>query len=292
VNVEAVLAEFRTWLQENLASGGREPPAEAMCRELTPPARPEAPDLHTLLGQFTALRHEVNLQTKAARAQQEQNTETLRQLSAAVEALQEVPDADTDEVLRPILKAMLDAADALALAQREVRRVQKKLLPALDEMASAAQTDIEPVPEPDRPMATAAPLSLLARWLGLDETLRDERDRLAAWKTELRARHVSQLRELKHELTRAGKAAEMVRRSLESVLTGYGMSLQRLERMLQQQGLEAIPAVGERFDPERMEVIEVVTDSGKPAGEVIEEVRRGYLWRGSVFRFAQVKVAK
>lgn len=50
--------------------------------------------------------------------------------------------------------------------------------------------------------------------------------------------------------------------------------------------------MSERFDPERMEVVEVVIDSGKPAGEVIEEVRRGYFWRGRVFRFAQVRVAK
>ena len=61
---------------------------------------------------------------------------------------------------------------------------------------------------------------------------------------------------------------------------------------MQQQGLEAIPTVGERFDPERMEVIEVVADSGKPGGEVLEEVRRGYFWRGRLFRYAQVRVAK
>ena len=33
-------------------------------------------------------------------------------------------------------------------------------------------------------------------------------------------------------------------------------------------------------------------DSGRPSGEVIEEVRRGYLWNGRVFRYAQVRVAK
>jgi len=38
--------------------------------------------------------------------------------------------------------------------------------------------------------------------------------------------------------------------------------------------------------------VEAVLDSGRPAGEVIEEVRRGYLWNGRVFRYAQVRVAK
>ncbi|MBI1917737.1 MAG: nucleotide exchange factor GrpE, partial [Planctomycetes bacterium] len=46
------------------------------------------------------------------------------------------------------------------------------------------------------------------------------------------------------------------------------------------------------FDPERMEVLEAVANTGRPPAEVIEEVRRGYLWRGRVFRFAQVRVAR
>jgi molecular chaperone GrpE len=41
-----------------------------------------------------------------------------------------------------------------------------------------------------------------------------------------------------------------------------------------------------------MEVVEVITESGRTTTEVIEEVRRGYLWRGAVFRFAQVRVAR
>jgi molecular chaperone GrpE (heat shock protein) len=41
-----------------------------------------------------------------------------------------------------------------------------------------------------------------------------------------------------------------------------------------------------------MEVVEAVTEAGRERTEVIEEVRRGYLWRGRVFRFAQVRVAR
>jgi molecular chaperone GrpE len=85
---------------------------------------------------------------------------------------------------------------------------------------------------------------------------------------------------------------QQVQQFLESVITGYTMSFQRVERALQQHGLETIPAAGRPFDPERMEVVAAVADSGRPAGEVVEEVRRGYLWRGRVFRYAQVSVAK
>jgi len=62
-----VLADFRSWLERA--------PAPAV-----PPAVPQPLDLHTLLSQFVALRHEVNLQTKASRAQQEQNAEAIRHM--------------------------------------------------------------------------------------------------------------------------------------------------------------------------------------------------------------------
>ncbi len=70
------------------------------------------------------------------------------------------------------------------------------------------------------------------------------------------------------------------------------MSLQRLDRALRHHGLEPIACVGQPFDPERMEVLEAVGGTGRPANEVLDEVRRGYLWNGRVFRYAQVRVAK
>jgi molecular chaperone GrpE (heat shock protein) len=41
-----------------------------------------------------------------------------------------------------------------------------------------------------------------------------------------------------------------------------------------------------------MEVAEVVSEPGRTGTEVLEEVRRGYRWRGRVFRPAQVRVAR
>src|SRR5437764_719189 len=186
--IDTLLADFRRWLEQLAvpsADGATPPP---------PPA--EAVDLHTLLGQFLAVRHEVNSQTKAVRAQQELNAETLHELSTAL--------------------------DALEGAQGRHQEYQAS-----------------------------------------------ERDR--------------------YERGRQG--VDRVRQLLSSLVTGYRMGLQRVERALAQQGLEPILATGTPFDPERMEVLEAVANTGRPPGEVIEEVRRGYLWRGRVFRFAQVRVA-
>src|SRR5436190_17440056 len=74
--IDAVLADFRRWLEE-LAAGAPEPPPEAE----EPPV-----DLATVVAAFTALRHEVNLQTKATRAQSEQFAQALEALKQSAPA--------------------------------------------------------------------------------------------------------------------------------------------------------------------------------------------------------------
>jgi molecular chaperone GrpE len=255
-SIETILGDFRAWLQEAACSA-----------PVTSPPAPEPIDLHTLLGQFLALRHEVNLQTKAVRSQQEQNAETLRQLSQAVEAVRQAQAAAeqakphlNDELVRPVLKTLVDIADALLVAEREVRRVTEEILPDLDRLAPVSE------PEPARP-------SFWARLFGRRQARPAD------------AQREEQARQTQENL-------EHVQSMLGSLLTGYTMSLQRVERALEQHELERILCVGGPFDPEQMEVVEVVANSGRDAGEVVEEVRRGYLWRGRVFRYAQVRVAR
>jgi molecular chaperone GrpE len=269
-----VLTDFRAWLQRVAAQppAGGGPPAARV--------EEEPIDLHTLLAQFVAVRHEVNLQTKAARAQQEQNAVSLEQLEQALAAFQEAQgrarEADEkaqDELLRPLLKTLVDSYDALALAVREVQRVQEAALPLLSQLAAAP----EPAPPPpwSRP---EPPHGFWDRWFGG----RSEPAQVRAAEAQPTAQQERQ----------AEQAAGQVRRLLDSVITGYTMSLRRMERALQQYGLEPTPCVGQAFDPERMEVVEVVHEPGRSATEVIEEVRRGYLWRGRLFRYAQVRVAR
>jgi molecular chaperone GrpE len=257
--VSAVLADFRAWLMALIAEKGTSETDEML---VSPPSEI---DLHTLLGQFLAVRQEVNLQTRAVRAQQEQNAQTLRQLTEALDALrtnqardEERRQQTVDDAVRSLLKTLIDLYDALALASREMQRLYKTVLPTLDQFTAAVSAEPQ------------SPPSLWARLFrsSAADSARRERERSAR------------------------DSAERARQLLASLVTGYTMSLQRIERALQQHGLEPIPVTGERFDPERMEVVEAVADSGRPSGEVVEEVRRGYLWHGRIFRYAQVRVAK
>ena len=70
--VENVLNEFRAWLHQGGAQGD------------LPSAEEEAIDLNALLREMVALKHEVNLQTRASRAQLDQNAEAVKQLAEAL----------------------------------------------------------------------------------------------------------------------------------------------------------------------------------------------------------------
>jgi hypothetical protein len=80
--------------------------------------------------------------------------------------------------------------------------------------------------------------------------------------------------------------------ALRAVLDGIQLGRRRLERSLAKHGLNPILAVDRPFDAETMEVIEAVTSAHRPPGTVVEEIRIGYQRNGSVFRLAQVKVAR
>jgi molecular chaperone GrpE len=261
--IERVLADFRTWLIEltSLPAPAEEPPAV---------------DLHTLVAQFTALRQEVNLQTRSARSALEQNGEALATLRSTVEQLQEQPASDS---LEPMLKAVVDVYDNLALALRQVEKQRE----AIEGPLQGLTTELLP-PEMgsviEAPARTRGFLSFLFGQAA-SPRMRTIHEAVDALRKEMEARR-----------KKVAEASKQVRSSFDSLIAGYRMSLARIDRILEQSDLEPIGTVGETFDPELMEVVEVVGDSGKPAGEVLEEVRRGYLRGEVVFRYAQVKVAR
>ena len=251
--VEAVLADFRRWL-EGLANPERERRGGDDNPVARAPGSPETVDLFTLVGQFTALRHDVNLQTKAARAAVEQNAEVLRQLAEGVPKPAAEP---ADEALRPLLRAVVDVADALALSLRQMERLQESVEPLLESLGERGANAPRVA---DRP-------GLFARLFGAREPEPEEPPE-------------------------DDPVADKLRQLAAAAADGYAMSLRRVERLLPTFGLEPVACQDREYDPELMEVVEVVADAGRPPGTVVEVVRPGYLWRGKVFRFAQVKVAR
>lgn len=150
----AAVEKFRAWL--------RTPP---------PPAGPEPArvDFPAILAQFTALRHEVNLQTKAARA--------------LAEAVQNQPAASATQPDDAAAKGLLDVADSLAAALKQVEKW--KVAPD------------EPVPEPPQP-------GFFARLFGATPAAPPPNDKLKTLATAAVDGYAISLRKADRALTAAG----------------------------------------------------------------------------------------
>ena len=61
---------------------------------------------------------------------------------------------------------------------------------------------------------------------------------------------------------------------------------------LKNQGVEEIKSLGEKFNPNFQEIVEIVETKDKESGVVIEEIQKGYKIHGRLLRPAKVKVAK
>lgn len=82
-------------------------------------------------------------------------------------------------------------------------------------------------------------------------------------------------------------------KEIRNVLSGFGMIEKQLIEILQKEGLEPISAVDTDFDPLLHEaVMQVPAEEGVADNQVVEEVRRGYLFKGKLLRASMVKVAK
>ena len=74
--------------------------------------------------------------------------------------------------------------------------------------------------------------------------------------------------------------------------SGVELIYKQLQDALAKQGVRAIPAKGEPFDPRYHEAIEMVETTEAPDHQVLEELQRGYRYKDRLLRPAMVKVAK
>jgi len=76
-----------------------------------------------------------------------------------------------------------------------------------------------------------------------------------------------------------------------SWIEGVVLLDRKLRALLESEGVTTIEAVGRSFDPREHEAIASVPRTGKPDGEIVAEVQRGYRVRDRVLRPALVAVA-
>lgn len=104
-------------------------------------------------------------------------------------------------------------------------------------------------------------------------------------------RLVIQLLDVVDELELAVKNGE-ISTSPETLLEGVEMTLKKLRKVLEQEGVTPIEnPEGKVFDPTRHNAIAAIERDDVEDSTVVEEIRKGYMMRGKVIRPSIVKVA-
>lgn len=86
---------------------------------------------------------------------------------------------------------------------------------------------------------------------------------------------------------RSGKKSE----NKQALLEGVEITLKKMYAILGHEGLAKIEAVGKSFDPKLHEVVMKVPTKEHDEGVIIEEVRKGFMFRDKVIRPSMVKIA-
>jgi len=77
----------------------------------------------------------------------------------------------------------------------------------------------------------------------------------------------------------------------EGLIDGLKMILRNVYRILEHQGVMKIEAVGKPFEPTKHEAFSKVAVEGHEEDTIVEEIRKGFTYKGKVIRPSMVKVA-
>jgi len=103
-------------------------------------------------------------------------------------------------------------------------------------------------------------------------------------------RFIVSLLEVVDELEMALEAGKKTN-SIKILLDGVEMTLKKLNKILEGEGVRKIEALGKMFDPNIHYVIARVEKDDIEEGTILEEVRKGYIMKDRVIRPSIVKVA-
>jgi molecular chaperone GrpE len=253
---EELIKRFREWLgrtESEIAALGYDGAFQDSAAE-------DLPDVGMiqLIEAFTALRHEIKLQTKGSRGLEDALQEALAGLEEAAEQMRSVDTREAEAVARaarPLVEALIDLDEALERGLRAAHAAHANVLEdTLQRHEQAAQQRF----------------AQLSFW---------QRRKARAW-FDISAKLFRQ------------QMTDLHRRIILPLLEGYQLIYARLERTLTQLDIERIECLGDPVDPNEMTVVELVDDPDAEPETVVEIVRPGYLWLGRLIRYAEVRAVR
>ncbi len=102
---------------------------------------------------------------------------------------------------------------------------------------------------------------------------------------------VEQLLPLVDELERALQMSDQ-NKNFEAFRNGIELIYKKFLKILEEEGVTPIKAVGQKFDYNLHDAILMAERKGVESGTILEEVQKGYVYKDRVLRHAKVIVAK
>lgn len=202
---------------------------------------------------FTALRQELKLQVRSGREAQQAFNDGIQRIEQRITASQTNPAAHSSESRK--------LAEAIADIDENFQR-------AVDSLA--------------KNFATRTPPTWLASF--------DASIARASWLARTFANRLfSTLRKIAEQ---AEQETQAIEKSQRTTLQGFDLLLARVRRQMQQAEIERIDVLGKPFDAEIMNAIDRIDSPGVAPAHVAEQLRPAYRWRGTLLRFADVRIAK
>lgn len=263
-DIEDLLDRFRQWLEDARAAGDGNGPGypgmpgvAASISTATSGIEAGAEfGLIRLVEEFTALRHELKLQTKSTRGLIELSEATIAGMRQAIDAFRAVEPREERAAWgagKPLAEALADLDEALARGRREIERISRRM----GEDSTNALLDAV-----------------------------DDRFRRMSW---LRRMLAADYHRQVQNVASGGTWQRLD--LLEAIIEGYGLIQARLARVMAAERIARIECLGRPADPEQMVVLEVIDDPDHEPGTVLKELRTGYTWRGRLLRYAEVQAA-
>lgn len=159
---------------------------------------------------------------------------------------------------------------------------------------TAAETDLAAL-QAQLAEAQAQAAEYLDNWRRTTAELSNARKRMQREMDDLRAaaaeRVLEKLLPIVDDVTRAFTVVPADQADSDWV-NGFRMIQRKLEAFLESEGVQPIPAAGQRFDPALHYAVTHEEADGYEEGQIISEVGRGYRLGDKVLRPSMVRVAK
>ncbi|MEZ6063780.1 MAG: nucleotide exchange factor GrpE [Planctomycetaceae bacterium] len=261
---EETLRAFREWLNHTADEIAALPdPRDAADEDLrgftaansTQPSEAPEAGLLQLVEAFTAMRHELKLQTKSTRGLETTVEHALEGLNSASRTFQSVQAQERDAARRaakPLIEALAGLDEGLQRASLAFDAARHRLLDAAPEQIRNS---------------LAREFSRLPWWRRL---------LVRKWHAVIADLAVKEMRQSLHE-------------NVNAIVQGFDLLRSRLSKSLAELQITRIDQPGGRVDPNLMTVVELVTDPALEPETVVRILRPGYVAGDQVIRFAEVK---